>query len=90
MENSICFTNRACKAFPCHKGIPEDEFNCLFCFCPLYTLGEACGGHFMYTDNGIKDCSACDFPHRNGNYMRIIERFPDLAKLAAKKKDIET
>ena len=32
--------NRACEYFPCHGGVPEEEFNCLFCWCPLYTLGE--------------------------------------------------
>ena len=33
--------NRACEYFPCHGGVPEEEFNCLFCWCPLYTLGCA-------------------------------------------------
>ena len=45
MENSSSFfANRACRYFPCHEGIPEEEFNCLFCYCPLYLLGERCGG----------------------------------------------
>ena len=30
------FKNRACQYYPCHKGI--EELNCLFCYCPLYTL----------------------------------------------------
>lgn len=30
------FENRACQYYPCHKGI--EELNCLFCYCPLYTL----------------------------------------------------
>ena len=44
-ECAYAFTqHRACEFFPCHKtGHPED-FNCLFCYCPLYTLGERCGG----------------------------------------------
>ena len=33
------FTNRECEFFPCHAGIDPDEFNCLFCYCPLYALG---------------------------------------------------
>ena len=36
------FQNKKCEYFPCHKGIPEEDFNCLFCYCPLYTLGK-CG-----------------------------------------------
>ena len=35
------FQNRECKYFPCHKGIDEEEFNCLFCYCPLYALGKS-------------------------------------------------
>ena len=31
------FQNKKCEYFPCHKGIPEEDFNCLFCYCPLYT-----------------------------------------------------
>ena len=56
------FCNRECEMFPCHKGIPEEEFNCLFCFCPLYALGSGCGGNCSYTKEGIKDCSACLLP----------------------------
>ena len=33
------FQHRACEFFPCHKGVPEEDFNCLFCYCPLYALG---------------------------------------------------
>ena len=36
--------NRACEYFPCHEGVPEEDFNCLFCYCPLYALGKACAG----------------------------------------------
>ena len=25
------FQNRECRYFPCHTGVPEKEFNCLFC-----------------------------------------------------------
>ena len=40
------FQNKECEMFPCHTGVPEESFNCLFCYCPLYALGEACGGSF--------------------------------------------
>ena len=45
------FQNKKCEYFPCHKGIPEADFNCLFCYCPLYTLGKSCGGNCEYLKN---------------------------------------
>ena len=79
------FQNRECEFFPCHDGVKREDFSCLFCYCPLYALGENCGGRFRYTEKGVKDCSACDFPHRKENYEAVLRRFPELAKLAAKK-----
>lgn len=66
------FSNKACRYYPCHEGV--DEINCLFCFCPLYTL-ERCPGSPQYIQSGdrrIKDCSACTFPHRAENYERVL------------------
>ena len=40
------FQNRACEYFPCHDDVAEEEFNCLFCYCPLYRA-ENCGGAFV-------------------------------------------
>ena len=34
-EGQSFFQNKACKSFPCHKIENPDDFNCLFCFCPL-------------------------------------------------------
>ena len=31
------FSHRKCEFFPCHKNADENNFNCLFCYCPLYT-----------------------------------------------------
>lgn len=70
------FSNRTCEYFPCHKGADPEQFNCLFCYCPLYTLGDRCGGAFVYTEEGIKDCSGCLLPHSPGGYDHIISRFP--------------
>lgn len=59
------FTNARCPAFPCHKGVDEREFNCLFCFCPLYHINE-CGGtpRWISTEIGqMKDCALCSKPH---------------------------
>ncbi len=75
------FQNRACESFPCHKGVPESEFNCLFCYCPLYALGDRCGGSYHYTDKGNKSCIDCDFPHRRENYDKILTRYPEIAAL---------
>ncbi len=79
------FQNKECEFFPCHKGAEAEQFNCLFCYCPLYALGEACGGNYTYLENGIKDCSACLLPHRAGNYDYICSRFGDIAELCRKK-----
>lgn len=85
MANYQFFQNKDCEYFPCHKGAQEETFNCLFCYCPLYALGDGCGGNFSYTEEGIKDCSACLVPHRKENYERILEKFPKLAELARKR-----
>ena len=78
------FQHRECEFFPCHKGVPVEDFNCLFCYCPLYALGDTCGGGFTYRDNGVKSCENCAYPHRRENYDKLIARFPELAKQAAK------
>lgn len=64
------FNNRGCRYFPCHKGIDEAEFNCLFCYCPLYFLGKDCGGDYVMK-NGIKSCINCKRPHIAGNFDEI-------------------
>ena len=74
----------ACEFFPCHKTDHPEDFNCLFCYCPLYTLGSKCGGNFRYLDNGHKDCSNCLVPHRRSSYSYIISKYPELAELAKK------
>ena len=78
------FRNRGCRCFPCHRGIPEQEFNCLFCYCPLYTLGDRCGGNFSYTEAGVKSCENCAFPHRRENYEKLLARWPEISALAGR------
>lgn len=78
------FQNKECEYFPCHQCTDPENFNCLFCYCPLYALGENCGGNFTYTESGIKDCSRCLKPHRAENYDRIMEQMADVMKLAKK------
>ena len=77
--------NRDCEFFPCHNGIDCEEFNCLFCYCPLYALGDKCGGNFRYLENGIKDCSNCLVPHRRENYDKIMCKICAVMELAKKK-----
>ena len=78
------FANRECQYYPCHANAGE-EFNCLFCYCPLYALGDRCGGNFRYTEKGIKDCSNCLIPHNPGGYDRVLSKFRDVAELAKRK-----
>lgn len=66
------FCNEKCEYFPCHKT-DATEFNCLFCYCPLYPYKD-CGGNFSYLENGIKDCSNCTLPHRRENYGLIMSK----------------
>lgn len=71
------FSNKECEYFPCHQGADPENFNCLFCYCPLYALGDKCGGNFRYTDKGIKDCTNCQLPHKRKKlwiYNRKIRR----------------
>lgn len=41
-EHYKFFQNKECEYFPCHKVKEAEDFNCLFCYCPLY-LKEECG-----------------------------------------------
>jgi len=32
-----------------------------------------CGGNFVILENGLKDCSSCEVPHREGGYEYVVE-----------------
>ncbi|MCK5780268.1 MAG: cysteine-rich small domain-containing protein [Psychrilyobacter sp.] len=64
--------NKKCEYFPCHKVGDETKFNCLFCYCPLYMLGEECGGNFKYS-HGIKDCSGCTITHMKDTGFNFVQ-----------------
>ena len=83
------FCHEKCEYFPCHEGIAPEDFNCLFCYCPLYTLGEHCGGNFTYTEKGIKNCTGCNIPHKRENYGHVISQFKRLAELARRDSENE-
>lgn len=76
------FQNRECEYFPCHKVNDDSAFNCLFCYCPLYALGDQCGGNFSYTEYGLKDCSNCMLPHSLQGYDYVLSKYPQIAELA--------
>ena len=79
------FQNRACKYFPCHEGVDPRDFNCLYCYCPLYALGPDCGGDFTYTDKGRKNCTGCALPHIRDNGGDLVARhFSKIADLASR------
>jgi len=90
-NNYKFFCNKECEFFPCHKTEDLDNFNCLFCYCPLYALGDKCGGNFVYLESGIKDCSNCLVPHKRQGYEYITSKYFEIMELAKKdktKKDI--
>ena len=82
MANHEFFQNTACEYFPCHRGVELQQFNCLFCYCPLYALGDRCGGDFTYTEAGIKDCSACLRPHQKHRYGEILKEAQKVLEMA--------
>jgi len=84
MEHYKFFQNKECEYFPCHKCENTENFNCLFCYCPLYALGDRCGGNFTYTESGIKDCSRCLIPHKRENYGYIMEKMGEVIQLSKK------
>ena len=88
--NYSFFSHKDCEYFPCHQGVNPDEFNCLFCYCPLYTLGEGCGGMFTYTEKGYKDCSRCTLPHRKENYGYVTGKYKEIADVMRKIRELQT
>ena len=75
--NYSFFQNKDCEFFPCHKinNNRIDNFNCLFCYCPLSPYIK-CGGNYTILENGWKDCSNCVIPHFNYDY--IIKKLREL------------
>ena len=80
-NNSTYFKNDSCEYFPCLK-IRGAYFNCMFCCCPLYALGDKCGGNFVYLEQGIKDCSHCNIPHTEAGYQHVCSKLRLVSELA--------
>ena len=81
------FSHKNCEYFPCHKGADPENFNCLFCYCPLYALGDKCGGNFRFTESGIKDCTECKLPHRRENFGYVTGKYSELAEIVRKQRE---
>ncbi len=79
------FQNTSCEYFPCHNTAHPEDFNCLFCYCPLYALADRCGGNYRYTEKGFKDCTVCIFPHLRENYGKVLDKYPLVSELASRK-----
>ena len=86
MANHDFFQNKACEYFPCHPNADKETFSCIFCYCPLYALGEQCGGNFTYTKDGIKDCTNCLRPHKRECFEDIQKKSRDVIELVRKEK----
>ncbi len=78
MEGSSFFCNKECEYFPCHSTDKPEEFNCLFCYCPLYAYGDRCGGNFKYSKSGTKSCIDCAVPHRPDSAEYINGKIKEL------------
>lgn len=83
-ENYKFTQHTKCEFFPCHKVENVSEFNCLFCYCPLYMLKDKCGGNFKYTKN-VKDCSDCLLPHSKGGYDHIMSKMKMVIKIGSER-----
>lgn len=68
------FENKECQYFPCHEGL--ENFNCLFCYCPLYHLENCLGTPTFKEKQGkmIKVCTNCTFPHVPEHYDDMINK----------------
>lgn len=67
-----------CKYYPCHAVEPGTQFDCQFCYCPLYELD--CGGECVILPNGVKDCTYCVRPHLPEKRQEIIDTLIRLRK----------
>ncbi len=43
-KNYAFTQHKKCEWFPCHKGIPEEDFNCLFVFVPSMLWEQSVAG----------------------------------------------
>ena len=81
-ENYKKFQHKDCEYFPCHKNVKEEDYNCLFCYCPLYMLKDKCGGNFKIAYD-VKDCSECTIPHGANSYTYIMSKMGEVMEIGS-------
>ncbi len=82
------FQNKECPFFPfddndnaCHPESDPETHNCLFCFCPLYSLNpKDCpeDADPIVLEDGTKDCSKCLYPHKPENYEDMMDKLKEI------------
>lgn len=85
-NNSMYFRNTDCEYYPCHET-DGGYFNCMFCYCPLYCLGDKCGGNYEYTDKGIKDCTKCLVPHSRNGFSYVSDKLRAVCEMTKKSRN---
>jgi Zn-finger protein len=80
------FSNSSCEYFPCHTQTDKENFNCLFCFCPLYFLPD-CGGSPLYIKGKTKDCSHCPHVHTADGFDFVIGRLEQLNSFGGEQRE---
>ncbi len=79
------FQNKECRYFPCHDTVSGEDFNCLFCYCPLYFIEDfECGGLYTTTEDGIKDCSRCGRNHDKDSWKFVLARLREHMEIKVK------
>lgn len=63
--------NKACRYFPCHKGLED----CTFCYCPFYPCQDKALGERIYSlklKKYVWSCLNCSWIHRKKTVGRIF------------------
>jgi len=64
--------NRACKYYPCHKGLED----CTFCYCPFYPCLDEDKGKHIYSrtaKESIWSCQGCGWVHKKRTVDSIFK-----------------
>jgi len=83
-EHYKFFAHTACEYFPCHETDKPEDFNCIFCYCPLYFYPGGCGGNHT-TRKGVKDCTNCRIPHGKNGWEHINKKLREFFEAVSKK-----
>lgn len=81
--------NRACKFFPCHRGLED----CTFCYCPFYPCLNEGRGEYVYSSKNnrkIWSCEPCNWIHKKKVVDDIFELIRENRRPREKLKDGRT